>query len=130
MGLQGRVKNLSIHHKYDKEFLTKLNNLASQGLTQCEIASQLGCGQGTVSFYWPSHIAKRKRGHQAGRYVEKDAAEKFPVHPEVVVAKEQLLKAFTANPFDARVYAACCERLEALVNKHHPLEQRPLKQRE
>lgn len=130
MGLQERVKNFSGHLKRNETFLAELTELASQGLPQNEIAIRLGCAQGTVSTYWPAHITKRRRGYQrVNRYIPKDVAEKFPVHPEVVLAKEQLVKAFAANPFDAKNFALCCQRLENLVGKHHPIDQRPLKQR-
>lgn len=107
-----------------------IHRLFGEGKDANQIVRITGYSPRTVTRYQPTELknpnrvtphSKPKRTKQAEPGWEQ---KEFPVHPEVVEAKEALIKAFMADG-DWGVPRA---RLEHLLEKHHPVESRPKEQ--
>lgn len=96
----------------------QIQALLREGLTQREVCSRLRISRTTVNQYKPLDLPKRERAKpvRSGRV----AATEFPVHPDVVAAKMELLAQFDSLG-DIGVARA---KLASLLRKHHPRENR------
>ena len=106
--------------KIDVELIQQLSN---EGKTVNEIVGITGYSLRTVRRHRPEELKNPKRVPKAKPGWEQ---REFFVHPEVVEAKEALIKTFMDNG-DWGVPRA---RLEHLLGKHHPMAERPTEQME
>lgn len=99
--------------------------LKKQGKTFAKIAKILHCSERTARVFFPKELRRKHKPESAPRNATKAW---FPVHPEVVEAKETLCRVFQVRPFSPKDYAKCITRLKYLLKKHHPKESRPSEQ--
>jgi transposase-like protein len=121
--------------KPNEELDQKIKELYREGLSYRDISAVLPVGKSRISRCvlrdleeHELRINNRKNNGLKKSPKPRPFENNFPVHPEVLKAKESLIEVFMISTPGSLEYADAYISLEALLYKHHPIESRPPEQ--